>query len=315
LIVNESPKYFALGLKLGLIDSGQVQTWVDEQIRLSESPSEELLNLAYMRTENEKEAYSLLSSMPDDTCDFDALRNLFSNLENFPFENINACANLAKNLYHILCEHDYKCPDDFSSVHHLDDAFFVALNDTRGNSCEVQNEFKEFIGSFKKTANKRMQSDAEKPALMRALAKKAMEPIVRKNLRKGLIYCLHEFSSKELQSYWVTPANNGLVVSFSECMCTYFDDLGLEEGLEKAVTEGWLSKKETEILSIFHSSAELYNPKDDYDHENILNDKAWIEVRNKAAKAWYKFKETLSDKNELELMNKLENELKIKLSS
>ena len=148
-----------MGLRLGLLDPSQVQKWVDEQILKDQDPSDELLDLAFLGTDNVHELISSLRATRDETEDFDVLRKLLSELDGFPFENIDACAKLAKDLYGILCDYDYQCPEDFNFIYHFDDAFDLALRGTWGNPAEVQKDFKDTIESFKITANKRMQAD------------------------------------------------------------------------------------------------------------------------------------------------------------
>ena len=145
----ESPRYFALGLELGLIEPIQVQQWVDNLIREAESPPNDIIDLAYLGVDNVKELYQLLRKMPDDTSDYEVLRNLFSNLENFPFEDTEACAKLAKNLYFVWCQNDWKCPNDFDYIIHLDDAFDLAFSGTYGSVEDAKQELKEFVCSFK----------------------------------------------------------------------------------------------------------------------------------------------------------------------
>lgn len=147
--MDKSPRYFTLGLKLGLIKPGQIQTWVDQQINQVDEPSKELIDLAFLGIDNEKEMYRILNDMPDDSDDFEALRKLFRDLEHFPFEDIHACAELAEKLYFIACEHDYNCPSEFNSILRLDDAFSLTMQGTWGDPNEVKKKLEDFVYSFK----------------------------------------------------------------------------------------------------------------------------------------------------------------------
>ncbi|MEW8000309.1 MAG: hypothetical protein AB2765_16215 [Candidatus Thiodiazotropha endolucinida] len=154
--MERSPKYFAFGLRLGLIESQLVQEWVNEQITLSEVLSDELLDLSYIDNTRKKEMYSVLNAMPDENDDYEALRNLFSEVMKERLEDINYCAQLARELYLIFCAHKYECPDDFNFISHFDDAFSLAFQGILGDPEMVQMKFINHILSFKKTANQRV---------------------------------------------------------------------------------------------------------------------------------------------------------------
>ncbi len=147
--MRESPKYFALGLKLGLLDSNQVQNWVTEQIRSSDSPSDMILDLAYLNNTNVKETYSKLLAIPDDRDDFDVLRCLLSNVQDTQLKDLDFCKQLAKNLYAIYAQNEYKCPNDFNEIGFLDDAFCLAIQKTYGTLEDAHKSLIEFVDSFR----------------------------------------------------------------------------------------------------------------------------------------------------------------------
>jgi len=147
--MRESPKYISLGLRLGLLDGNQIQDWVTEQIRTSDSPPDMILDLAYLDTSNLKEMYSKLQAMPDDRDDFDALRSLLSNVRNTQLKDLDFCKQLAKDLYAIYADNDYKCPDYFNEIAFLDDAFCLAIQKTYGSLEEAHKGLTEFVGSFR----------------------------------------------------------------------------------------------------------------------------------------------------------------------
>ena len=149
--MKRSPKYFAFGLRLGLVEPTLVQEWVNEQISLSEAVSDELLDLAYIDSTRKKQMYSLLTAMPDENDDYEALRSLFSDVMKERLNDINFCAQLARELYLIFGAHNYECPDDFGFISHFDDAFSLAFQGVWGDPEMVQVEFIKHILSFKKS--------------------------------------------------------------------------------------------------------------------------------------------------------------------
>lgn len=138
-----------------------------------------------------------------------------------------------------------------------------------------------------------------------------MNQAVRKTARRNLIECLYEFASEEIQYYWV-HYHEDICVSYIECMCTYFDDLGLKEGLDKAVERNLISKAEASALHEFHAIAELYVPADENDNAQILNDKQWKLVVIKAQKAWKAFKKLIINEEEVQLISDLESKFNLK---
>lgn len=84
----ESPKYFAVGLELGLVDGAQVQNWVNEQIRSTESPPDDILDLAYIDSSDVNKLYSKLLSIPDARDQYDVLRDLLANVTDSQLQDL-----------------------------------------------------------------------------------------------------------------------------------------------------------------------------------------------------------------------------------
>ena len=147
--MRESPKYFALGLKLGLLDGNQVQNWVIEQIRTNDSPSDMFLDLAYLDDSDVKEMYSKLLAMPDDRDDFNVLRGLLSIVQDTQLNNLDFCKQLAEGLYAVYVENNYECPSDFNEIGFLDDAFCLAMQNTYGSLEDAHRDLIEFVHSFR----------------------------------------------------------------------------------------------------------------------------------------------------------------------
>ena len=139
-----SPKYFSLGLKLGLVSGDQVQNWVTEQIKFNDIPPDAILDLAYLDSSNVKEIYSKLFSIPDDRDEYDALRGLLSNVSDGQLQDLEFCKELARNLYGICAQNNYECPDDFKEILFLDDAFCLAIQKTYGTIDEAHKSLESF---------------------------------------------------------------------------------------------------------------------------------------------------------------------------
>ena len=148
--MQESPKYYALGLKLGLLGESEIQDWVNEQIRMSETPADNILDLAYSSNSDVKEIYSQLTAMPDDRTDFDVLRSLLPLVQDSQLNDLDFCRQLANNLYVVFGDNDYKCPKDFNEIGFLDDSFCLAIQKTYGTLEDAQKALVEFVKSFRK---------------------------------------------------------------------------------------------------------------------------------------------------------------------
>jgi hypothetical protein len=116
-----------------------------------------------------------------------------------------------------------------------------------------------------------------------------------KNLwRERWLGCINQLNSLDLQKKsWTDLTHKNPHWSFIEFMCSYFDDLAIDDKYKYQLDKGWISKEEFEILEKWHIKLDKYNsPKnDDYDNEATLNDPKWLEVlqigvetRNKLAK-------------------------------
>ena len=66
--------------------------------------------------------------------------------------------------------------------------------------------------------------------------------------RSRWLSCLNELTSIELQKKsWVDKSNTNPHWSFVEFMCSYFDDLAIDNQYEYPLTENWITKNEFEI--------------------------------------------------------------------
>ena len=99
--------------------------------------------------------------------------------------------------------------------------------------------------------------------------------------RERWLGCINELTSLDLQKRsWLDKTHTNPHWSFVEFMCSYFDDLAIDDNYKYPLDKGWVTKKEYEIIEDWHIILDRYDsPKnDDYDNEAILNDPKWIEI-------------------------------------
>ena len=103
-----------------------------------------------------------------------------------------------------------------------------------------------------------------------------------KNLwREWWLGCINELTSLDLQKKsWLDKTHTNPHWSFVEFMCSYFDDLGIDDHYEYPIDKGWLTNQEFEIIKDWHEALDKYDsPKNgDYDHSAILNDPKWLDI-------------------------------------
>ncbi|GAA4842227.1 hypothetical protein [Algivirga pacifica] len=105
--------------------------------------------------------------------------------------------------------------------------------------------------------------------------------------RNRWLSCINELTSLRLQrESWLDKTNSNPHWSFVEFMCSYFDDLGIDNNYAHQLNNDLISNKEFEIIKPWHELLDKYNsPKnDDYDVEKILEDKEWQLIVEKGVK-------------------------------
>ncbi|MBX7225763.1 MAG: hypothetical protein K1X55_07015 [Chitinophagales bacterium] len=103
----------------------------------------------------------------------------------------------------------------------------------------------------------------------------------KKLWRERWLGCINELTSLDLQKKsWLDKTHTNPHWSFVEFMCSYFDDLSIDDNYKYQIDNGWLTDKELEIIKDWHKALDKYNaPKnDDYDHEAILTDPKWLDI-------------------------------------
>jgi capsule polysaccharide export protein KpsE/RkpR len=138
-----------------------------------------------------------------------------------------------------------------------------------------------------------------------------MDSELRKNIRIKWFESLFELSHYDFQrKVWLEAGIENYVSDYTEAVCKYFDDLDLGEGLEKFVSEGFISNQEANIFFEFHKQLEEYvdqTEKKGMSDTEILEDIEWINLTKTAKKNWGKLKEILNVEMELDYVNVLEN--------
>lgn len=103
----------------------------------------------------------------------------------------------------------------------------------------------------------------------------------KKTWRERWLICINELTSLDLQKKsWLDKSNTNPHWSFVEFMCSYFDDLGIDNNYKYPIDSGWLTEHEFEIIKDWHVELNKYNSpqNDDYDHVAILTDPKWLTI-------------------------------------
>lgn len=135
---------------------------------------------------------------------------------------------------------------------------------------------------------------------------------LRRGWRGNWLSCIFEFASLNFQEVvWIGgsnpdwPVGEVWVSSHVECMCSYFNDLGLVDGFGNALRDGVLSEQETRLHAGFHASADGYAEGGRSDRE-ILEDPKWHQVVRAAGILWASIKEQQLDREDLKTIDMLE---------
>lgn len=116
--------------------------------------------------------------------------------------------------------------------------------------------------------------------------------------RKRWLSSINELTSFDLQKKsWIDKTHSNPHWSFVEFMCSYFDDLAIDDNYKYQLDKGWVSKKEYEIIEDWHIALDKYNsPKNDnYDNEAILNDPNWLNILEIGIKTREELAKTLNE--------------------
>lgn len=147
--MESSSKYYAMGLRLGILSAEDIQLWVNSEIAKTPNPSEAFIQLAFSTSASTQDIYSILSSLNDSSDDFDVLRRLLSRINEKDLEDINFCHRLAECLYGIWVDNDYLAPEDLNLIGFLDDEYDLASQGIYGTLERWHNDFKSFVQKFR----------------------------------------------------------------------------------------------------------------------------------------------------------------------
>ena len=120
-----------------------------------------------------------------------------------------------------------------------------------------------------------------------------------KNLwRERWLRCLNELTSLDLQKKsWLDKTHSNPHWSFIEFICSYFDELGIDDNYKYPIDNGLLTDQEFEIIKDWHEALDKYNPpkNDDYDHTAILTDPKWLDILQSGLTMKSKLASTLNE--------------------
>lgn len=125
--------------------------------------------------------------------------------------------------------------------------------------------------------------------------------------RNRWLSCLNELTPLKLQrESWLDKTNSNPHWSFVEFMCSYFDDLGIDNNYEYQLKKEWISKKEFETIKQWHELLDKYNsPKNnDYNHTSIIEDNTWELIIQEGLKAIRELYKNLS-KKEIQILTEV----------
>ena len=137
-----------------------------------------------------------------------------------------------------------------------------------------------------------------------------MHDEAKRNIRNRWIESIFELAHYEFQNrLWIEADYENSVGDFTECVCSYFDDLNLDDGYFEFIENGIISESEFEIVSELHSEFDKYveNTKEtDLSDKDVLKDMEWVAVTNLGLKTWNRLKENMKSTSDKEKMVELE---------
>ena len=137
-----------------------------------------------------------------------------------------------------------------------------------------------------------------------------MHDETKRSIRNRWIESIFELAHYEFQNrLWIEADYENSVGDFTECVCSYFDDLNLDDGYFEFIENGIISESEFEIVSELHSEFDKYveNTKEtDLSDKDVLKDMEWVAVTNLGLKTWNRLKENMKSTSDKEKMVELE---------
>ena len=146
---NITPKYLALGLRLGLCEPSDVQKWVNTEIEKQGIATGLFLELAFLKDSQVVDMYSILEKFDDSSDIFEVLRKLFEDVDISILEDIKFCKRLAECLEGIWIDNNYESPEEFAEIGFFDDGYFLASDGIGETPEQWHSSFIDFIKKFK----------------------------------------------------------------------------------------------------------------------------------------------------------------------
>ncbi|KOS06912.1 hypothetical protein AM493_13385 [Flavobacterium akiainvivens] len=122
---------------------------------------------------------------------------------------------------------------------------------------------------------------------------------------------MFEFTDITFQhKVWLEGFYPDVASNYTEALCSYFDDLDLNEGYDNFVNQGFASAQEAAIVIPFHKMLDNYIGsinKEGLTDIVVLNDPDWHEVVNFGFATWQQLKAHLNNTEEQGFMLQLED--------
>jgi len=131
----------------------------------------------------------------------------------------------------------------------------------------------------------------------------------KKLWRERWLSCINELTSLDLQrKSWLDNTHSNPHWTFVEFMCSYFDDLAIDENYKYQLDKDWVTNNEFEIIEDWHNALDKYNSsKNDYDNEAILNDPEWLKILQIGVATRNNLAKILNDTEKQFLNDKIDN--------
>ncbi len=131
----------------------------------------------------------------------------------------------------------------------------------------------------------------------------------KKKWRERWLGSINELTSLELQTKsWLDKENTNPHWSFVEFMCSYFDDLVIDNNYEYPLHNSWITNREYEIIRDWHQALSAYDSPNNNDHDNdaILKDNTWRDILQLGIDSRHKLAETLDVAERMILTEKID---------
>jgi len=147
--IEQLPKYQAFGLSLGILSVSDIQAWVDARIKETESPSEQLIDLAFSKDKKGYDLHSVLLSIDNAGDKYEIVRALLAKVNDSDLSQLKYCRNLAKLLEHFAIDCNYDVPDDLNAIYGFDDEYNLAEQGIYSSLESWYEDFKNFVIGFR----------------------------------------------------------------------------------------------------------------------------------------------------------------------